>query len=78
MYLIIYFKFGKFYVSKCKVNIYFGGSIHSTFTMTYFEIKLYDYMHKTSLQISLHDTSMVCGPSFEAFVKVFLIYSLST
>ena len=34
-------------------------------------------MNKTSLQISLHETSMVCGRSFEAYVNVFLVYILS-
>ena len=30
-------------------------------------------MHKTPLQISLHETSMVCGRSFDAYSILFLV-----
>ena len=33
-------------------------------------------MHKTSLQISFHETSMVCVRSLDAYVSVFLVISL--
>ena len=60
--------------------MYFEGSVHSTFTnSSYFEIMFnvyYDNMHKTSLQISLHETSMVCGRSIDAYVNVLFLRRL--
>lgn len=49
------------------------------FHFTYFEIMLnvlYDYMHKISLQIFHHETSMVRGRSFNAYVNVFPVCTL--